>query len=192
MLIKDFTYCKDDIITTDKYLQFCKDNNIQYIKTDYFKVEKKFVWRNELHPTLLNSKILVTGHSDYEIDKNIFNKYSLEYDKWFAINVNYDDEKLIPLPLGITNNTDETEIHPIFGNTQIMIDILKNINKKEHLLYMNFNLNTYYERPLLYFNFKDYEWCYEGIVSNTLEGRRNFLEDISILEQTEYFIFNNF
>lgn len=179
MLIKDFTYCKEDIISTDKYLKFCKVNDIQYIKTDYFKTGKQFLWRNELHPALINSKVLVSGHSDFEIDENIFIKYNLNYVKWFSINVNYIHEKLFPLPLGITNNTNESEMHSILGNTRIMIDVLKNNNKKEHLLYMNFNLNTYYERPLLYFNFKDYEWCYEGIVNNTLEGRKNFLEDIS-------------
>ena len=26
----------DDIITTDGYLSFCRDNDISYVKTDYF------------------------------------------------------------------------------------------------------------------------------------------------------------
>ena len=177
--IKEFSCTEEDIISTDKYLNFCRNNNIQYIKTDYFKADKQFLWRNELHPILINSKIVVSGHSDYEIDENIFNKYNLNYVKWFSINVNYIHEKLIPLPLGITNNTNESKMHSILGNTRIMIDVLKNNNKKEHLLYMNFNLNTHCERPYIYFKFKEYEWCYEGIVNNTLEGRKNFLEDIS-------------
>ena len=177
--IKEFSCTEEDIISTDKYLNFCRSNNIQYIKTDYFKTGKQFLWRNELHPTLINSKVLVSGHSDFEIDENIFIKYNLNYVKWFSINVNYIHEKLFPLPLGITNNTNESEMHSILGNTRIMIDVLKNNNKKEHLLYMNFNLNTHCERPYIYFKFKEYEWCYEGIVNNTLEGRKNFLEDIS-------------
>ena len=177
--INKFILKEKDIITTDKYLNFCEYNNLQYIKTDYFKLDKQFMWRDELHPTLINTKILVSGHSDYEIDENIFQKYNLNYDKWFAINVNYNHEKLIPLPLGITNNTNESEIHPIFGNTQIMLDVLKNDNEKKYLLYMNFNLNTYFERSVIYFKFKDYDWCFDGILNNTLEGRKNFLEDIS-------------
>jgi hypothetical protein len=178
--INNFILNKHDIISSDKYLNFCEENNIQYIKTDYFKIQKQFIWREKIHPQFnTESKILVSGHSDYEIDKSIFNKYNLEYDKWFSININYNHEKLIPLPLGITNNTNESEIHSIYGNTQIMLDTLKNINKKEYLLYMNFNLNTHHERPNLYFKFRNYDWCYEGPLENSLEGRKSFLKDIN-------------
>ena len=31
---------------------------IEDIKTDYFKLDKQFMWRDELHPTLINTKIL--------------------------------------------------------------------------------------------------------------------------------------
>ena len=168
-----------DIITTDKFLNFCINNNIQYIKTDYFKLNKQFMWRNKIHPIYNDSKILISGHSDYEIDELTFNKYKSNYDKWFSINVNYDNEKLIPLPLGITNNTNETQLHPIYGNTEIMINISENTYKKEYLLYMNFNINTHFERENLYSTFKNYEWCYEGIIHNSFEGRKKFLEDIS-------------
>jgi hypothetical protein len=177
--IIDYKFTDDDIIITDKYLKFCNDNIIQYIKTDYFKLGTKFLWRDNLHPVFNNSKILVSGHSDYEIDKNIFYKYNKYYDKWFSVNVNYENNKLIPLPLGITNYTNESDIHPILGNTQIILDVLKNNYTKEYLLYMNFNINTHYERPNLYFTFKNYDWCHEGIISNTIEGRKRFLEDIN-------------
>jgi hypothetical protein len=178
MKFNSFIFEEDDIITTDKYLNFSKINNIQYIKTDYFKLQSQFIWRTHQHPVFINSNILISGHSDYEIDNYIFNKYGSKYNKWFAVNVNYENEKLIPLPLGITNNTDETDVHPIFGNTQLMLNVVKNNYKKENLLYMNFNLNTCHERLYLYNMFKNVDWCFKRIVNNSLEGRKTFLEDI--------------
>ena len=39
MKIGEFKYNIDDIITTDGYLSFCNDNNICYIKTDFFTAD---------------------------------------------------------------------------------------------------------------------------------------------------------
>ena len=58
MKINNFILNEDDIITTDKYCNYCKHKSIQYIKTDYFKLEKQFLWRNSLHPVIIDSKVL--------------------------------------------------------------------------------------------------------------------------------------
>jgi hypothetical protein len=60
------TFNQEDIITTDGYLNFCIENNICYIKTDYF-YQGQFDWRGRKHPTKIYNKIVV-GHSDYEIN----------------------------------------------------------------------------------------------------------------------------
>ena len=173
MKIGEFKYNIDDIITTDGYLSFCKENNICYIKTDFFYTGV-FNWRGESHPIFINN-FCVIGHSDYPIVDEISNKF----DKIFCVNRYTDNPNTFGIPLGITNDCNDSPIHPIYGNKQIMIDVFNEDIKKENLAYINFNISNYpIERELVFHKFSNKSWIKNGSIENTLDGRREFLRDI--------------
>ena len=169
---------KEDIICSDKYLSL-NSELIVYLKTDIIKHGlEKMPWRN-FTITVCPGKVWITGHSDYSIDDNDFNRYEKNCDTWFSINKNCLNEKLISLPLGITNNTNEGAVFPIFGNTDIMIETIGLDRSIQNLVYMNFNIGTYLgERQRCYYLFSDKDWVTKGSHVPTLEGRRVFLKEL--------------
>ena len=169
---------KNDIICTDKYLSLAS-KNIAYLKTDLLTHGlQSLTYRGEtfiLHP----SKIWISGHSDYSIDSNIFYKYHHNCKVWFTINKDFKCDKLKALPLGVTNFTNESPVHIIYGNTDIMYDIMQQPRIIENLVYMNFNINTNSgERQKCYNMFYDKDWVTKGENITTLEGREYFLKKL--------------
>lgn len=162
----------DEIITTDGYLLFCNDNDICYIKTDFFHIGQ-FIWRGNIHPMRVDD-ICVIGHSDYTITDNISSRFK----KVFCINRDTDSESVFGLPLGITNDCDDSTTHRIYGNKEIMIDVINDKIEKENLAYMNFNINTFSERLYIYELFKDKDWIKMGNIENTIYGRKKYLREI--------------
>ncbi len=173
MKIKDFKYNINDIITTDGYLSFCNDNNICYIKTDFFYIGR-FNWRGEIHPKFIDN-ICVIGHSDYPVVDEI----SCRFNKIFCINKNTDNSNTFGLPIGITNDCDDSPIHAIYGNKKIMIDVYNEIIKKENLAYINFNISNYpVERQSVFDKFSNESWIKTGNIENSIDGRMQFLREI--------------
>lgn len=169
---------KHEIITTDKYLSLQSDK-ISYIKTDLlYNNLDCMIWRGNIH-TLHPSEVWITGHSDYSINRNLFNKYEHNCNKWFTINKDVDNEKIHALPLGITNLTNESGLHPIYGNVDIMFDIMSQPRDIKNLVYLNFNIDTYRdERQMCYNMFYDKPYVTVGEIINTLDGRRRYLKEI--------------
>jgi hypothetical protein len=167
------TLTKDDIITTDKYLQAFPKN---YFKTDTIVNKSPCVWRNTLvSPPSKDLTLIISGHSDYGITDDLVEYYTPT--KWWT--VNKQSHKVFALPLGITNNTNESHIHPIYGNLDVMIEAMNMTKKNANLVYMNFNISTYPKERQSVFNlFQDKEWVTKGSIENTLEGRGKFLQDI--------------
>ena len=173
MKIGEFKYNIDDIITTDGYLSFCNDNNVCYIKTDFFYIGY-FIWRGENHPKKI-SDVCVIGHSDYPVVDEISNKFK----QIFCINRQTDNTNTFGIPLGITNDCSDSPIHPIYGNRQVMVDVYNENIKKENLAYINFNISNYpVERGFVFDKFSNEDWVSRGIIENTIDGRRQFLRDI--------------
>jgi hypothetical protein len=171
-------FTKEDIICTDKYLQL-ESEKIAYIKTDVLhNGVDSMMWRNKHHATR-PAAIWITGHSDYPITEALYKKYHHNCTRWFTINKDCVVVNLYALPLGITNNTTESHIHPIYGNTDMMIDVMQVPRKITNLVYMNFSIHTYpIERTPCYETFKGKPWVTVSNSVNTLEGRRKFLEEI--------------
>ena len=171
-------FSADDIITTDKYLSL-ENEHIVYLKTDTVKHGYEIIfWRNIIH-AIRPGFIWITGHSDYSIDETVFNKYQERCTHWYTINKDYRHEKLHALPLGITNNTVETGLHPIYGNVDIMLDVMNQQRDIKNLVYMSFTISTYpTERQYCHDMFVNKPWVTKGKLENTLNGRRTFLEDI--------------
>ena len=173
MKLKDIKYNTDDIITTDGYLSFCNENNICYIKTDFFYIGP-FNWRGESHPKIIND-VCVIGHSDYPIVDEI----SRRFDKVFCINKDSSSENTYGLPLGITNDCDDSPLHRVYGNREIMIEVHDEYLEKENLSYINFNISNYpTERQFIFDKFKNESWVKIGDVENSIEGRKKFLRDL--------------
>ncbi len=174
MKIQDFIFEESDIITTDKYLNFCLENNMCYIKTDYFYTGI-FNWRGSLHPKEVN-EVCVVGHSDYPITNNI----AKQFKKIFCINRDNEENNCFGIPLGITNNSNESDLHPIYGNTKIMLDVFHDDTlQKTELSYLNINPTTNHsERNFIFEKFSKESWVNEGTVDCSLEGRKKYLKDI--------------
>lgn len=172
------TFSKEDIITTDKYLDL-SSNRIVYLKTDLiYKGLESMIWRGKLHK-IQKGDVWITGHSAYCIDSKLFNKYSSNCTYWFATNKNFKHDNFFAVPVGITNNTTETGLHPIYGNIDIMIETMNMPRNIKNLVYMNFNIRTYpQERQECYDMFKDKDWVTKGVIDNTINGRRRFLMDL--------------
>jgi hypothetical protein len=162
-----------DIITTDGYLEFCQENNICYIKTDYFYTGK-FNWRGEEHPTNINN-VCVMGHSDYPVTDEIASKF----EKVFCTNRLTNSPNIYGLPLGLTNDCDDSPLHNIYGNKDIVLEVMNQKVDKYNLLYMNFNISNYpIERQYVFNLFKNFNYIKIGSIENSIIGRRKFLKEI--------------
>lgn len=163
----------DELITSDGILKFCLENDITYIKTDFFYTGQ-FIWRGNIHPQKLSDKIVI-GHSDYPVVTSIAEKFSTI----LCVNRETYKENTFGIPLGLTNDCDDSPIHRIYGNRDIIIEVMNKEVEKENLLYMNFNISNYpIERQFVFDLFKDFEGIKIGYIDNSLEGRRNFLKEI--------------
>ena len=164
---------KDDIITTDGYLSFCKENNISYVKTDYFYIGE-FNWRGKNHPNEVIKDVCVIGHSDYPVTENISNRFKYV----FCINKNSNKENTFGIPLGL-GNTGESHIHNICGNKEVIIETMNQDIQKTFLAYLNFTTSTHpSERNLVYENFYNNSWVKKGITEVSEEGHKRYLTEI--------------
>jgi hypothetical protein len=111
---------------------------------------------------LVNPFILIFHNSDI----NFNNKDLILFDnlpnlkKIYTQNMNTIDNKVIPLPIGISNS-----MWP-HGNISKLIEIMSQNTIKDKLIFFNFNINTSYEKR---------NECYQKIKSKNIE----FLQNIS-------------
>lgn len=166
----DWTH--DDVITTDKYLAAFPDD---YIKTDVLITRRRLLWRGRIvaPPTSFRPRILC-GHSDGSVTTEMTREFPAG--SWWS--VNSQSEHVHGLPLGITNHTNESNLHPVFGDVQMMVDVAAEPRHVRGLLYANFVVDNHSSRgPLMEFA-KANSWVTVGTIDLTLEGRRAFLQDV--------------
>lgn len=65
---------------------------------------------------------MIAGHSDQPVIDNIVDQYP-NVKTWWG--VNSQSLRVRGLPLGITNNCDEGPIYRIYGNTDIMHEVVR-------------------------------------------------------------------
>ncbi len=162
----------DDIITTDKYFNAFPSN---YYKTNVFYSNQPFLWRGGVQKLPDHDvTLIISGHSDYPIVDDIACRYPDA--AWFSVNT--QTPRVHGLPLGITNNTQESGLHPIYGNVDMMVDIASVPRSVQNLVYMNVSVGTYpAEREGLWTMMKDKPWVTCETPENTMEGRRRFLQN---------------
>jgi len=168
-----FTWTEEDVLCTDRFLQAFPDN---YVKTDAFYLSYPFQWRGKTVSRPPESQnVIVAGHSDYPLTEEIVHGYPDS--RFFA--VNSQSSRVIGLPLGITNNTNESELHRIYGNIPMMLEVVKNPRQIKNLAYLNISVGTYpSERVPIKEAFGTLSWVTQGEPANTMEGRKKFLEEV--------------
>ena len=112
----------DQFISTDKFLSESKNLDYIYAKRDFLFRPGK--WRGEIaippHFKISNRRYsVVTGHSDLLTDYSDLRKFQMwnPHRKIFGTNTYPKEDVAYSLPLGITNDCDDTPIHRILGAT---------------------------------------------------------------------------
>ena len=159
-------FSAEEIITTDKY-RSCFPT--LYHKTDFLVSCEGPERTNE---------VMVSGHSDYGVTQDMVDHFKPR--AWFAVNKMCADERVQSLPLGITNNTRESALHPIYGNVDSMVQVMQeDVPRAQALLYLNFSIGTYpEERAYVWDLLSDKAWAALGTHEPTLEGRTRYLRDL--------------
>jgi hypothetical protein len=130
----------------DNDIIFCKTDAILFL-FDILKNEKE----------LKNIK-LITHESDYEINQKLFSLKPSCISKWYAQNVNYVQEDLIPIPIGLSD-----DYYSYYALTSSYFEnktknTVENTAKK--LLYINHRIETFPEnRKWIYEYFQTNDWC---------------------------------
>lgn len=125
-----------------------------FVKTDYVN---DFFYSSLLPKSEFK---LITHNSDFSINKK--HALYLEYKflkTWFAQNVDFQHNKLIPIPIGIAN---EQWPH---GDTKILQYVIDQNYHKTQLIYANFNIKT---------NPQNRNYCIKYISSEYIENNVSF------------------
>lgn len=138
----------DEVITTDRYLDHTRVcGECTYLKSEFIYRGGK--WRDELFGSLFRSprtSNIVFGHSDKFVNSTdlLYTKL-LGYKRAFGVNTKPKLDYASPLPLGLTNQTNESEFHKLFGNHEL----LKSASEATDALFSykgivtgNFSINT--------------------------------------------------
>lgn len=109
---------------------------------------------NDLRNLNFTNLKLITSQTDMMINKKLFEKMPNCISKWYSVNVNYKNEKLIPIPLGLANN---------YSPKNLLSKDFENLNfetNKIDKVYVNFNKYTnLIERNYLYDLFQNVNWA---------------------------------
>ena len=141
----------DDFITSDQFLDFCnREEGLTYWKRDF--LFRSGVWRGSNQPSLISNVIryrntrLVIGHSDITTNfKDVLLLRSLGFSRIFGTNTRPIRGVSQSIPLGLTNNSNESPLHQVLGDTA---HFLRAYEKQPHrpdfdpTLYINFTISN--------------------------------------------------
>ena len=143
-------YLENAFISSDAYLQHANDcDTCVYHRSDAIFGRKR--WRgSDLHSLVRTShrhtkENLILGHSDQmtRVSTALLLR-SLGYRKIFGINVMNFRDMATPIPIGLTNNTNESEYHRLFGNNDLLMQANKIdfLSESNGLVYGCFSTST--------------------------------------------------
>lgn len=142
----------DDFITSDKFL-LNSGLNFSYYKRDF--LFRSGDWRGSQANSVWkdiqgqSGKNLVIGHSDLKTNaKHLRILQALRIRRVFGANTLNLPGISESIPLGLTNDCDDSPIHRILGNTNHLRMADEHSNFKETFdgsIYLNFNLNNNYK-----------------------------------------------
>ena len=144
------------IIDKNERFTFYKKNNFPLsentiIFSNSLMIEPLF---NDLRNINYTNLKLITTQTDRMINKKLFERMPNCISKWYSVNVNYENKKLIPIPLGLANDySPKNLITKDFGDLDFK-------THKKDKIYVNFNKYTNLkERHHLYDLFQNFNWA---------------------------------
>ena len=142
------------------------ENNIIFSNTNYVK----YLFKSLKRSNLKNIK-LITHQTDISINRKLFEQKPDCISEWYSINIDHEDESLIPIPLGLSN---------YYSPKNLFYENYKKINldvdEKEEKIYVNFNINTNRKlRQKVYKMLSQKDYCFVEDHSDNLENYLNSL-----------------
>lgn len=114
---------------------------------------------------------LITHQTDLTIDKKLFYKKPKCISKWYSINVSFQHQDLIPIPIGIAND---------YSPKNLLVKDFLNFTpqkNKENKLYVNNRRNTNHkERDKTYELFINKSWCKVDEANLPIDNYKNNLD----------------
>lgn len=154
----DYIVPYDEYITGNSFINICEETNQTFCKTDYI-----IFFSNK------QVDVFITHNSDYHITNQIVS-LGPKYRRWYTQNKDVVNDNIHSIPIGIENTklivSDKS--HNGLFSSQVngalyksqLINKFSNLNlKKDKLVYLNFNVNTYpIERQYVMDMFKNESW----------------------------------
>jgi hypothetical protein len=183
-----------DYFTQEGVLEFSlKNEEIDYTKRDF--LYRGGTWRGRRADSLLGSRptarVLAIGHSAYVtgLKEVLAIKALTKYERIYAIHFGgFNDETAAMgarlLPLGLTNPTQESDLHVVYGDSSILPHAYKSTTRPSRpmdltRIYSNFTVSTSKKsRKSLFNSLPDIPHILHGIIDRTLAGRARYLSEI--------------
>lgn len=153
MLFRDFTWSPEDFITQTKYIELAKrvpDTHV-FIYTDSIEHNTPTEYRGQITPAVFPppQPCWITGMSDYSIRNETSLRFDGLYKKWYGINVNRIDPKIVAVPLGVDTHSDGSS-----EKGEILYKVSREtVPLSKTLAYMNFSVHTYPQERVIVDNF---------------------------------------
>lgn len=109
----------DNVLNSDKFLDLAQVIGLPYVKRDF--LFRSGIWRGSKQTPVfrnsLDTELLLIGHSD-KATSALHQKLIRQFGVKQVLGTNLQEVEgfSTALPLGLTNNTNESELHRIFGN----------------------------------------------------------------------------
>jgi hypothetical protein len=128
--------------------------------------------------TNLTNLTLITNQTDDNISVRELKKLPHQFTDWYSINVDCDDEKLHPIPLGISNGYAKN----LSLEDQFQLDESRYSVRKKNLLYISFADNTNIRvRSGLKTHFDKYAWTKITNSNNELQSYKQDLKSSNFI-----------
>lgn len=172
-------------ITSDSLWENIGSSNILKVKSDF--LFRSGMWRNSFHKSAIlrcmpfhKFDTLLVSHSDREFLRQYYTLFSfLGIKKVFSTNVSVKNQtkNLNAIPIGLTNNTNESLMHSILGDQSYFKELITDIpkNKTDIQIYVNINLGTHYMRSQIIQKIKNFKHIKIDEPTYTKKGRFEFL-----------------
>lgn len=180
--------CEDsDFITTDGYATLARANpGIIYAKRDF--VFRSGEWRGRRAKAVwrdggMRNKTLVVGHSDLDLSRvqaGLLRALGIKRIRGINVAPLFDFAQ--PIPLGLTNDCDDSPLHRIFGNQEIVQRAVREVEPQNDFsasIYVNFSTATApRERNRAINAVRGLQSVTFNKPESTMEGRLKFLRDM--------------
>lgn len=171
-------------LLTGDGLMLAANASFSYFKRDF--LFRGGVWRDSpVAPAVISDllPVLVTGHSAIHVTRSqalLFLTLRPKVSKWWATNAMWtDSERIESLPIGLTNDCDDSPQHRIFGDQRLISTALEAQEFQEPKIYANFEPSTFAkERENLWKIALSSSLVVSERPDPTSEGRLHYLQNL--------------